>query len=207
MNALSKQSERIRWKDGKEQELAEFMKTRLEGGMSITDALKAFAQENGISWLTARWKYYQMQRKREANAAAGTQKNSGRRGPRRQAASDGEEQFIESLQRFIGASRASGVDILPLVKGLARFATLAEEGARLRTRVEETEREKQALLEELKRKRFESGEFEDHLRALLRDIEKWLGQNEVDRIQHLTEFTNGLKQELEYIRQVIEPSA
>lgn len=206
MEALSRQSERIRWKDGKERELAEFMKARIDAGMSITDALKAFAQENGISWLTARWKYYQMQRKRDSKAPAETTKPV-RRGLRRRDAVRSEGQFIESLQRFIGASKASGVDILPLVKGLARFATLAEEGAKLRTRIEETEREKQALLAELQRRRFESGEFEDHLKALLKQIDEWLGKSEVDRIQYLTEFSNGLKREMEHVRRVIEPTA
>lgn len=206
MEALSRQSERIRWKDGKERELAEFMKARIDAGMSITDALKAFAQENGISWLTARWKYYQMQRKRDSEAPAETTKPV-RRGLRRRDAVGSEGQFIESLQRFIGASKASGVDIFPLVKGLARFATLAEEGAKLRTRIEETEREKQALLAELQRRRFESGEFEDHLKALLKQIDEWLGKSEVDRIQYLTEFSNGLKREMEHVRRVIEPTA
>lgn len=206
MEALSKQSQRIRWKDGKDQELAEFMKARIDAGMSITDALKAFAQENGISWLTARWKYYQMQRKKDSKRAA-EMTRAVRRGLRGQDAVGSEGQFLESLQRFIGASRASGVDILPLVKGLARFATLAEEGAKLRARIEETEREKQALQAELERRRFESGEIEDHLKTLPRQIDEWLGKSEVDRVQYLTEFASGLKREMEHIRRVIETTA
>ncbi|MBE3518726.1 MAG: hypothetical protein IMW97_00280 [Firmicutes bacterium] len=206
MQALSKQTQRIRWKDGKERELAEFMKARTDAGMSITDALKAFAQENGISWLTARWKYYQMQRKKDSKTDQEVTK-AVRRDRRKQDTATSEGQFLESLQRFIGASRASGVDVLPLVKGLARFATLAEEGAKLRARMEETEREKQALQAELERRRFESGEMEDHLKALLKQIDEWLGKSEVDRVQYLAEFASGLKREMEHIRRVIGTTA
>lgn len=205
MKPLSKQSERIRWKHGKERELAEFMKSHTEAGMTITEALKAFARENGISWLTARWKYYQMQRQKEGAARRDGTKVV--RKPRKESTMTPDGQFIESLRQFIGASKASGVDILPLVRGLARFASLAEEGAKLRDRMEETEKEKRALEEELRRRTSQRGEFDEHLRLLVQRIDEWLAKNEVERVECLPEFSEALKRELGHVRRVIEPTA
>lgn len=53
-------SPRYRWKEGKEADLREFVEGRVLQGASITQALKEYAEKNRISWLTARWKYYQV---------------------------------------------------------------------------------------------------------------------------------------------------
>lgn len=129
---------RIGWKQGKEEELLEFISERSARGISIVESLKEFAKQNGISWTTARWKYYRLRQQREANSRLG-------RG-------FGDDNIFRELGRIL--NNVSGIQemhLKPFVSGLATLTELAHAGHQLATKVETIGATLQQLESELSR--------------------------------------------------------
>ncbi len=183
-------SPRYRWKEGKEADLREFVEGRVLQGATITQALKEYAEKNRISWLTARWKYYQVRNQ-------GTEGRESRDGETEPAAMEGpqsrEEGFLDYLQDLVRSTEESGQDIVPFIKGLSRMAVLSKEGTRLREEI--------AGLR--KRIREAARVIEEHSANLAR----WLEQSQVDRVSSLKEFSSAMEEDLKALRDTRESLA
>ncbi|HHY76470.1 MAG TPA: hypothetical protein GX500_06860 [Firmicutes bacterium] len=175
-------STRYRWKEGKEADLRDFVEGRVLEGVSITQALKEYAEKNRISWLTARWKYYQV---RNRGAKKDVSKAEGE-SPRSVEPQTREESFFDYLQDLVRSTEESGQDIVPFIKGLSRMAVLSKESTRLREEIGA-----------LKRKLREIARVVEGHAA---NIEKWLQRSEVDRVSSLKEFSALMEEDLRSLR-------
>jgi len=176
-------SARYRWKEGKEADLREFVEGRVLQGASITQALKEYAEKNRISWLTARWKYYQVrnQGNQEDQTAAREPEHGGIQEPQSR-----EEGFLDYLQDLVRSTEESGQDIVPFIKGLSRMAVLSKESTRLRDEI--------AALKKCIRDA--ARVIEDHSANLAR----WLERSQVDRVSCLKEFSRAMEEDLKALR-------
>lgn len=175
---------RYKWKEGREDDLRSFVDGRVQDGCSVTAALKEYGQRNDMSWLTARWKYYQIRKRGIV----------GGRGPDERAASPrakdhpespftrDEEDFLGYLAEFVTSTRETGQDIVPFIKGLSRMAALSREASRLR---EERDKRRALLREDA-----------DTLGEVCRFLETWLRMPQVDRVGSLKEFSDRLSAEV-----------
>jgi hypothetical protein len=174
-------SPRYRWKEGKAADLREFVEGRVLQGTSITQALKEYADKNGISWLTARWKYYQIRNQpRPAQPdLIPVEEPQSREGD-----------FLDYLQDLVRSTEESGQDIVPFIKGLSRMAVLSKESTRLREEI--------AILR--KRTREAASVIEGHLANLAR----WLEGSQVDKVSNLKEFSAAMEQDMKELESIRE---
>ena len=119
---------------GKEADLREFVEGRVSQGASITKALKEYAEKNRISWLTARWKYYQVRNQDRNEPRDRPVPFETDRIPVEEPQSR-EGDFLDYLQDLVRATEESGQDIVPFIKGLSRMAVLSKESTRLREEI------------------------------------------------------------------------
>lgn len=189
---------RYRWKEGREKDLWSFVDGRVKGGTSVTAALKEYGKKHNMSWLTARWKYYQI--RKQGHEAAGSPAPQ----PETQVEPQGvpqpseasgpfsrdEEDFLGYLAEFISSSRDSGQDVVPFIKGLSRLAALSKEGSRLR--------------DELERSRTHVRESAESIDRVLRFLGDWLRLSQVDRAGSLKDFSSGLELELKRLAEFKE---
>lgn len=189
---------RYRWKEGREQDLWSFVDGRIKDGTSVTAALKEYGKKHNMSWLTARWKYYQIRKQGAPGAeiapetpeqdlplATGPAVQSGA-GP----FSKDEEDFLGYLAEFISSSRDTGQDVVPFIKGLSRLAALSREGSRLK--------------QELERVRARETEGAETIARTCRFLEDWLRLPQVDRAGSLKDFSAGLEQEVRRLAETRE---
>jgi hypothetical protein len=176
-------SPRYRWKKGKEADLREFVEGRVHEGASITQALKEYAEKNHISWLTARWKYYQV--KNQGTPAVPPPVRVSDPEPRSR-----EGDFLDYLQDLVRSTEESGQDIVPFIKGLSRMAVLSRESMRLR--------EELASLRQ--RIREGSKTLEEHCRR----AGEWLEKSQVERVSRLKEFSQAMEQDVRALEDLRE---
>jgi hypothetical protein len=173
---------RYRWEQGREKDLWLFVDDRVKGGASVTAALKEYGKKHSMSWLTARWKYYQL-RKQGLQSAASIGAVGGGAVPLAGGPfTEDEEDFLGYLAEFISSTRDSGQDVVPFIRGLSRLAALSREGARLK--------------EELERSRSGAREGAEALAGLCHFLEDWLRLPQVDRVGSLKDFSERLGAEL-----------
>ncbi len=194
---------RIRWKAGKEDELWAYMQEQLSAGANTSDALKTFADRNGISWLTARWKYYRLKQDRTGKRGAARAKSrKTRRAPAPVAAGSpdtvpvealpagegpAQDQTIQVLSDFLrSASRLDDTDLAAFLRGLATMARMALEGQKAKA-LEQRLRDYESWTVRARRQ-YES---------LGRVINEWLSAPGVERIASIQDFDNNLKAEVE----------
>jgi hypothetical protein len=180
---------RYRWKEGREKDLWSFVDERVRDGSSVTAALKEYGRKNEMSWLTARWKYYQI-RKRGIAAARNRGEGStpGGREPAGGPFTAAEEDFLGSLAELVTSSRDFGQDIVPFMKGLSRMASLSRESAYLK---EERDRHRAATRDDA-----------EALAGVCRFLEGWLNLSQVDRVGSLRAFSDQLAAELARLAEV-----
>ena len=178
MGATEKYS-RYRWKEGREKDLWSFVDGKVREGASVTAALKEYGKRHNMSWLTARWKYYQV-RKREALATNGT---TGAPVQVTGPIETGDDDFLTCLTEFVSSSKDYGQDVLSLMRGLSRMASLSRDSARL---LRERESRSAALREDA---------------AVIREVRLfltgWLSMSQVDRVATLKGFSDRLEAEIE----------
>jgi hypothetical protein len=186
----SAKSPRYRWKEEREMHLRDYVDSRVREGVSITQALKEYGQKNRMSWLTARWKYYQVR----------NQKSDGKRAEVAEAAAAPSEaappstvrddDFLSYLRDLVLATEESGQDIVPFIKGFSRMAVLSRESMRHR---EEVFRLKEQL-------RSAREAIESHSR----NLSEWLLKTQVDRVSCLKEFSDLMARDLAVLEDLRE---
>ncbi len=182
---VTESSRRIRWKAGKEDELWSYMQERLGSGANISDALKTYADRNGISWLTARWKYYRLKQERSGTTEA-------RRADiieSKPEAAPPKDHTLETLSDFLrSVSKLGGVDLSGFLDGLASMARLALDGQSAKP-VGEHLLHCEALIARAR---------EEH-QSLSRLVDEWTAAPGVERITLLADFEARLKAAIEAV--------
>ena len=142
-----------------------------------------------MSWLTARWKYYQI-RKRGIAAAGDRGKGPAPGGPERAGGpfTAAEEDFLGSLAELVTSSRDFGQDIVPFIRGLSRMSSLSRVSAYLK---EERDRHMVATRKDA-----------EALAGVCRFLEGWLSLSQVDRVGSLKAFSDQLATELARLLEV-----
>ena len=199
---------RIRWKAGKEDELWDYVQSRTASGVSISEALKTFADKNGISWLTARWKYYRLRQDRvigipELEAPL---EPVGEQAGSLSAAEDiaRSDQTLSALTTFLSsASKLESIDLTGLLSGLSNMARAALSGedanraaAAIRTEYNELLRTTQEY-----DRRFAQVRQEYQTLAALAD--EWLNLHSVDRVTTMGEFSKKLRVQVDQFNRVL----
>ncbi len=187
--AMTDRDSRFKWSETKEQELWSFMESRMKSGASVTGALKEYGRSKGMSWLTARWKYYQL-RKRAAREMAEPVAHSGAQARDLPGAKRVEDDLLTCLSDFVSLSSEAGEDVTSLIRGLARLAMMSNQGQKLKEAASLEVAETRAALKG-------AGEA---LSRLTRFLEDWLRQAQVDRVRTLKAFSTRLRQELDEIK-------
>lgn len=209
--AVTERDSRCRWKDGKEQELLAFVDDRIRGGATVTSALKEYGERHGMSWLTARWKYYQMKR-RASRVSVVPEKTPepdfrGRVAPEEtlhpypggtgnsKDASLARDQgdFLGSLSSLIRASGEVGEDVVSLIRGLSRMAELAKNALEAKELLLQARMKEVQLAEEAEKVRTVILESLNDLREFNEFIDGWLETPPVDRVAGLSDFTSRLE--------------
>lgn|GEM_PF-1246879 len=194
--SISNKDARIRWEDDREQDLWDFMRRRLQDGLSVTAALKEYGDKNGMSWLTARWKYYQI-RSRQGETPVPRQPSKPARVSRGRRAVASQQEFFSYLTDLVEGSANSGEDIVPLIKGLSRLAMLSSEGIRLKEALRERERLAASAASEAEKARAERDRALESLQRLCSFLEEWLAAPPVERVGSLKEFSERLRAEID----------
>ncbi len=174
---------RYRWREGREKDLWSFVDGKVKEGVSVTAALKEYSKRHNMSWLTARWKYYQVRKKQSASAAAPTEPRAEITRPVQT-----DEDFLTCLSDFVSSSQDSGEDVLSLMRGLSRMATLSRESLR--------------LLEERDRRIAVQREDATVLREVCEFLSDWLSSSQVDKVSSLKGFSDRLSAEVVRLRAV-----
>lgn len=185
MGATEKYS-RYRWREGRERDLWSFVDGKVREGASVTSALKEYGKRHNMSWLTARWKYYQV-RKRETLASRSPAAPSLETSEPTQG---GDDDFLSCLSEFVSSSRDYGQDVLSLMKGLSRMAVLSRESSKL---IEERDRRATGLRE---------GAVALH--EVCAFLTEWLAQSQVDRVATLKGFSDRLGAEVKRLGAIEE---
>ncbi len=185
--SISEKDARIRWEDDRERDLWDFMGRRLRDGLSITAALKEYGDKNGMSWLTARWKYYQIRSKQGSDdpVSPPKAKSARNRGRRRKEAPQNE--FLSYLTDLVEGSAQSGEDIVPLMKGLSRLAMLSSEGIRLREALREREKQAASAISQAEKAAAERDRAQQSLQRMCAFLEEWLSLPPVEKVGSLQE--------------------
>ncbi len=187
MGATEKYS-RYRWKEGREKDLFTFVDGKVKDGASVTSALKEYGKKHNMSWLTARWKYYQI--RKQGTGAERPAKAASVQEPAAGPFTADEEDFLGYLSEFVASSREYGQDIVPFIKGLSRMAALSKEASRLRE-----ERDRRTAVTR------ENAAAVGDACAFLRD---WLSLSQVDRVASLKAFSENLASLVERLDKVRE---
>ena len=203
MPAAKAGQKRIRWKAGKEDELWTYVQTRSAAGISISESLKTFADANGISWLTARWKYYRLKQDRaETIEELEEAPRDEQRNPA-QASFSADESF-QALSSFLDyAKQLERTDLTSLLSGLASMAKCALEGEQAQNTSSRVRAQYNELLQCVQEydKRFSQVRQEyEILRSL---VEEWLARHSVDRVTTMGDFAKRLKVQVDQFNRVL----
>ncbi|HHV79144.1 MAG TPA: hypothetical protein GXX40_05975 [Firmicutes bacterium] len=165
---------RMGWKQGKEEELLDFIRERSAKGISIVEALKEFAKQNGISWTTARWKYYRLR-----------QQNQPRPG-----IDFSDDNVFQELGRIVNdVSSIPEVRLKPFVVGLATLTEMARLGCKLAAKVGSV----QASLREL----------ESELNKLGGVIDSWRDSSPGSKLSTIDDLASCIDQSLVKISSIV----
>jgi len=181
VSTLPRPRKRNLWSAGTEDQL--WTRIRDRDDRPISAVIRDFCRERGLSFHTARAKYYRRQRTGQAGGESPA------------------DTALEDLGAFLrDAGQASGVDLAGFLSGLKTLAALAAEGQRRGERAEEVKalrREREQLASEVEeyRKRFEllTGE----LQALAALVEEFSGLTSVAKVAGLGEFARKLRHQVE----------
>jgi hypothetical protein len=195
--SISEKDARIRWEDERERDLWDFMRRRLRDGLSITAALKEYGDKNGMSWLTARWKYYQIRGRQGGESPASPPEDRPDKERTRRRKETSQDEFLSYLTDLVEGSAQSGEDIVPMMKGLSRLAMLSSEGIRLRESLRERERLAASAVSDAKKASAERDRAQDTLRALCAFLQEWLELPPVEKVGSLKEFSERLRAEID----------
>jgi hypothetical protein len=193
-------AKRIRWKAGKEDELWDYVQSRTASGNSISEALKSFADSNGISWLTARWKYYRLKQDRSTTIAELQEQLE----PSTPLAPGRPDDVLEALSAFLtSASGLHGTDLTGLLQGLSNMAKAAlagEEAERTAEKIRTQYNELKQILQEYE-KRFAQVRQEYETLSFL--VEEWLNLHSVDRVTSMGDFGKRLRVQVDQFNRVL----
>ncbi len=197
--AISEKETRYRWREGKEQELMEFVKKSTKRGATVTAALKEYGEKHGISWLTARWKYYQMRRRIDAQDEPFRRIESA---VESDSVEDGElgsadDDFLTALSGLIGSSQDIGEDVVSLIRGFSRMAGLARESVDLKQQLS-------TAIGDLNKSKQNAQKAKKTLERLDEIIVRWQQLPSVEKVNTLREFEQSLEAERSGIARAIE---
>jgi len=205
--AVTEKDSRYRWKNGKELELLSFVDDRTKAGATVTSALKEYSEKNGMSWLTARWKYYQVKRKMATTVdREGDAREDGERkaAETKQKSSLAGRDFLGALSEMIETSEELGEDVVSFIKGISRMASLAQKSLLLEKRLSEMEGEKNLLSEQLQKAKRAAREATDVLRDLDDFFQSWLSSSQVEKVSGLKDFVSQLESKRNSFSAIIE---
>ncbi len=197
--AISEKETRYRWREGKERELMEFVKKSTKRGSTVTAALKEYGEKHGISWLTARWKYYQMRRRLDTKdepfgrVESAAEPDAGGAGELGSADDD----FLTALSALIGSSQDIGEDVVSLIRGFSRMAGLARETV-------EVKQQLSSAIKDLDKSKQNAQRAKKLLERLDEIIVRWQQLPSVEKVNTLREFEQSLEAERSGIARAIE---
>ena len=198
--AIRPMGKRIRWKAGKEDELWNYVQSHVASGVSISEALKTFADSNGISWLTARWKYYRLKQDRTTAIRELEEAPEKAETP----AYTKPDAAFEALSAFLqSASRLEQTDLTGLLMGLASMAKSAlggEDAERTAAAIRQQYNELQVKMQEYD-KRFQQVRQEYETLACL--VDEWLNLHSVDRVTSMGDFAKKLRVQVDQFNRVL----
>lgn len=203
MPAAQTAQKRIRWKAGKEDELWDYVQTRTAAGVSISEALKRFADSNGISWLTARWKYYRLKQDRSATIAELEEVPAPPKTASLETRFRPDDSF-EALSSFLSAAaRLEGTDLTGLLSGLASMARAALDGEEARGTARAVRTRYNELVQTCQEyeKRFSQVRQEYETLSML--VREWLARHSVDRVTTLGDFAKRLEVQVDQFNRVL----
>jgi hypothetical protein len=178
---------RCKWQREKEEELMSFVDEKVKNGVSVTAALKEYGKKNGISWLTARWKYYQVKKRPNGKVAVE---------PAYTRKSVSGDDFLGALTNLIETSKEWDQDIVPFINGLSKLAGLSREGLGLKEKIAELEASYNKLASEHTELSGKMGELKQKYDSLKEIIVEWLELSQVDKVSSLKEFADRLFREV-----------
>jgi len=207
-------SKRIRWKAGKEDELWNYVQNRTAAGVSISEALKTFADKNGISWLTARWKYYRLKQDKDSALEVAEEVVPAPRyrpadvlrmpQPAPVHSTLRPDEAFEALSSFLSsASKIESLDLAGLLNGLGSMASAAlrgEDSIRESATVRQQYNELQQQFVEYKRRLDQVRAEYDILANIAND---WLDLHSVDRVTMMGDFAKKLQVQVEKVNRVV----
>jgi hypothetical protein len=196
---------RIRWKAGKEDELWDYVQSRTATGISISEALKTFADKNGISWLTARWKYYRLRQDRATGIPELEEQEPGELvvapAVEENAKSD---QTLTALSAFLSsASKLESVDLTGLLTGLSNMANAALGGEDARRATSTIRSEYNELLRTMQEYDRRFGQVRQEYQTLAALVDEWLNLHSVDRVTTMGEFSKKLRVQVDQFNRVL----
>ncbi|MDP2858295.1 MAG: hypothetical protein Q8P50_10000 [Bacillota bacterium] len=202
---------RIRWKAGKEDELWDYVQSRMASGISISEALKTFADKNSISWLTARWKYYRLRQDRAVVIPELEEQDAARHDAARavgpglatdEAAKS--DQTLQALSNFLSsASKLEGVDLTGLLTGLSNMATAALSGEEARHTAATIRTEYNELLRIMQEYDRRFAQVRQEYQTLAGLVDEWLNLHSVDRVTTMGEFGKKLRVQVDQFNRVL----
>ena len=198
--SVASKTHRIRWDEGKADELWEFVQRETAKGNKVTSALREFAADNGISWLTARWKYYRVKNERLQSE----ERDDPAPEEREQSESEqGGSHVLDHLTGFLRHGQGTGLDLEGFFAGLHLLARQAEQAQSL-------EEELQGLREKLEAEKKQCQKLEDKLEQVKEQYQTlnyltqdWLNLQSVDRVTTMGDFGRKLQYEVDRFGTVI----
>ncbi len=187
--ATSEKETRYRWKDGKERELLAFVNRSTQKGSTVTAALKEYGEKHGISWLTARWKYYQMKRRLHAQNESVSKTKlvpDTESHDKAESALVDDDDFLTALSALIVSSQHIGEDVVSLIRGFSRMASLAHETIELKQQLNNTAKDMNEIRQTAQAAR-------KSLEDLDEVIGSWQRLSSVEKFNTLREFEQSLE--------------
>ncbi len=197
--SLPNKTRRIRWDEGKADELWNFVQEETAKGNKVTAALREFAEDNGISWLTARWKYYRVKNERlDTERALESRSQDGD-----EMGAEDHDTAFSHLSAFLKYAQGTGLDLSGLLGGLHHLAKEAEAAQSLQREIEEKEKEMAALKQRFHALEGKMKEVKAQYQTLNYLINEWLNLQSVDRVTTMGDFGRKLQYQVDKFGTVI----
>ena len=177
---------RCKWQREKEEELMSFVDEKVKNGVSVTAALKEYGKKNGISWLTARWKYYQVKKRPNGKVAVE---------PAYTRKSVSGDDFLGALTNLMKHLKNGTRISFLLLTGCPNWL-LSREGLGLKEKIAELEASYNKLASEHTELSGKMGELKQKYDSLKEIIVEWLELSQVDKVSSLKEFADRLFREV-----------
>jgi hypothetical protein len=180
-STLPRPRKRNLWSAGTEEQL--WTRIRDRDDRPISAVIREFCRERGLSFHTARAKYYRLQRTGQAAAEPPT------------------DSALEDLGAFLrDASQVPGVDLVGFLSGLKTLAALAAAGQRRGELMEEVEilrRERAQAASRLEEYGKRLDLLTGELQTIAALVEEFTGLSSVAKVSGLGEFTRKLSNQVE----------